>query len=280
MRRTTLLTLLALLCLTACNDDDYLPPYESSLVVEGWIEDGDFPVVMLSRTYPVMEEKTQVGDLSDYVLRWAVVTISCDDRSVVLTGMRDDNYFPPYIYTTGEMRGEAGKHYTLTVKYRQMYAEATTFIPPAPQLEKLRVEPVAGEDTLRTLVAGFTDPADEQNYYQFFVKKGKESSQYLASYLGSVDDRSLNGYTEQTVYQGHKFPQKHYHPYFAVGDTIFVKLAQVDSHSYAFWSDYDKSLTLSNNMMYPKSTNLPSNIDGAIGYWCGMGSSTQSIVIK
>lgn len=74
--------------------------------------------------------------------------------------------------------------------------------------------------------------------------------------------------------------QKHYQPYFAVGDTIFVKLAQVDNRSYAFWSDYDKSLTLSNNMMYPKSTNLPSNIEGAIGYWCGMGSSTQSIVIK
>lgn len=58
-----------------------------------------------------------------------------------------------------------------------------------------------------------------------------------------------------------------------------VKLAQVDEQSYNFWSEYDKNIILGGSMLFPKSTNLPSNVEGAIGYWCGMGSTTRTLII-
>lgn len=274
------LLLLALLDLTACHeDDDYLPDYHSEMVVEGWIEEGGFPVVMVSCTYPVTERNTEKDDLADYVLHWARVSVTCEGREVLLTGMRDDRYFPPYIYTTSELRGEAGKQYTLTVDYRNMHAHATTSVLPAPQLDGLRSEPVPGERKLRSVTATFTDPAEERNFYQIFVKKGKDTRQYQAAYLGSVDDRSLSGQSEHGVHYGRTFKDKDYTPYFSKGDTVYVKLAQVDEQSYNFWSEYDKNIILGASMLFPKSTNLPSNVEGAIGYWCGMGSTTRTLII-
>lgn len=58
-----------------------------------------------------------------------------------------------------------------------------------------------------------------------------------------------------------------------------VKLAQVDEQSYNFWSEYDKNIILGGSTLFPKTTNLPSNVEGAIGYWCGMGSTTRTLII-
>lgn len=275
------LLLLALLGLTACNgDDDYLPSYQSEMVVEGWIEDGGFPMVMVSRTYPVKESNTSKEELEDYILRWARVTVTCEGRTVVLTGIPDNRYFPPYIYTTAWMRGKAGKEYTLTVDYNGMHAEATTKVLPAPQLNGLRAVPVAGEDGFYSIKATFTDPYFERNFYQFFVKKGKNTRQYQAAYLGSVDDTGLTGLSEHTVNYGRTFKDRDsYKPYFQSGDTAYVKLAQVDELSYNYWSEFDKNILLGHSTLFPKTTNLPSNVDGAIGYWCGMGSTTRTLII-
>ena len=278
MKTLKLLVLFTLFCLTGC-DDGYMASYQSEVVVEGWIENEGFPVVMLTRSLPVMEDKVEVGNLYDYILRWAVVRVSCEDRSVVLTGKYDERYFPPYIYTTSHMKGEVGKTYTLTVDDRDIHAEATTSILPPPSFDSIRIDKVSESDTLCALMACFADPKDEQNYYQLWVKTGGDSRQFLAAYLGSISDHSLNGYAETPVNQGHRFRYKHYTPYFTVGDTVAVKLAQVDSLSHQYWSEYDKSITLSNNMMFPKSTNLPTNIRGGIGYWCGMGSTVKQVVI-
>ena len=120
-----------LLCaaLTAC-ESNYLGTAESQLVVEGWIENEGYPVVILSRSVPISEDYTPMDELDQYLLRWAKVTVSDGQNSVVLTRKYDSGYFPPYIYTTGRLKGRAGKSYTLTVEYRDYYATATTTIPP------------------------------------------------------------------------------------------------------------------------------------------------------
>lgn len=33
------------------------------------------------------------------------------------------------------------------------------------------------------------------------------------------------------------------------------------------------------NFMFAYSKNLPSNINGGLGYWCGYGADTKSIII-
>jgi hypothetical protein len=281
MMRKYIVFLLSVMILAACHDDFELQSEEQpQLVVEGWIEDGGFPVVMLTRSLPVSTEYRDVDDLSNYVLRWAKVTVSDGTRRVILTGKYDKGYFPPYIYTTSWMRGKAGKQYQLTVEYRDYYATATTTIPSAPDHCAFSVERCAGSDTLFQIRARFRDNPKEKNYYQFFTRVGTETKQYLASYLGTLDDALLDSETEMTVYRGHELKQDEYSPYFTLTDVVSVKLASIDEMSFRVWDSYTKTLSLSGNMFLSTSTDMESNIRGGYGYWCGYGSITDHIVIR
>ena len=72
--------------------------YRPEIVVEGWIEDGGYPVVIVTTTVPVTDEFKEWGSLNDHVVRWAKVTVSDGEREEVLTGKMDKDYFPPYVY--------------------------------------------------------------------------------------------------------------------------------------------------------------------------------------
>jgi len=273
--------LISALILTACNDDFELQGEESpQLVVEGWIEDGGFPIVILTRSLPVSTEYRNIDDLSDYILRWAKVTVSDGTDSVVLTGKYDEGYFPPYIYTTSRLRGKAGRQYSLTVEYKDYYATSKTTIPSVPAYCAFSVERTTGSDTLFQIKAKFKDSPTEKNYYQFFTRVGTQTKQYQASYLGTLADDILKTETEMPVYRGHQLKLDGYKPYFTLSDTISVKFANIDENSFRFWDSYTKALSLSNNMFLSTSKDLDSNINGGLGYWCGYGAITDYIVIK
>ncbi len=279
--RKLLLGFVCVISFMACDDDFRLPDGGSShIVVEGWIEDGGFPVVMLTRSLPVSTEYQDLGNLRDYILHWAKVTVSDGTDSVVLTGKYDEGYFPPYIYTTSRMRGEAGKQYTLTVEYKDYHATARTTIPPVPDKCVFSVERSLDADTLFIIKASFKDNPTEKNYYQFFVRVGTQTKQYQASYLGTLDDAVLHGLTEINVYRGHQFNQDQYIPYFTLSDTVSVKLAGIDETSYRVWDSYTKMLSLSSNLFLSTSSNMETNMSGGYGYWCGYGAITHHIVIQ
>jgi hypothetical protein len=267
--------------LAACDDDFGLNGQASSqLIVEGWIEDGGFPVVMLTRSFPVSTEYQSTDALEDYMLRWAKVTLSNGTDSVVLTGKYDEGYFPPFVYTTSYMKGEAGRQYMLTVDYRDYHATATTTIPSVPRDCVFKVERCSDNDTLCRLKATFSDNLSEKNYYQFFVRVGVATKQYQASYLGAYDDTVLGEVTEVPVYRGHQMDFKEYIPFFTLDDTLSVKFANIDETSFRIWDSYAKMLSLSSNMFLSTSTNMYSNINGGLGYWCGYATITDHIVIR
>ena len=266
--------------LTACTGEELQHETVSKLVVEGWIEAGDFPVVILTRTMPVHDKELKLDKLNDYLLRWAKVTIYDGQDSVVLTGKFDRGYFPPYIYTTGRMRGEIGKNYTLDVKYENYHAKATTTIPQRPQLDTMLVEPCEGSDTLFQIHITFKDNPLEENYYQALTRVGTSTKQYLASYLGCIDDTTIEGITSLPIFRGHKLNSEDYTPYFSINDTVSVEFSQIDRESFLFWNDYIQNLTLAKNMFLTTSTNIRSNITGGNGYWCGRGSTKRHIIIR
>ena len=101
--------------------------------------------ILLAMT--ISDNYQQADSLSQYLIRWAKVSVSDGERTVVLTGKFDSRYFPPYVYTTGNMRGEAGKTYTLDVEHRDFHATATTTIPETHRIENLTIKPCADSDT-------------------------------------------------------------------------------------------------------------------------------------
>ena len=265
--------------LTSC-DENHLAVTQPQLVVEGWIEDGGYPVVIVTSSIPISEEYMPAETLSDYIVRWATVTVYCGEDSAVLTGKYDKGYFPPYIYTTSRMKGEQGKNYSLKVEYKNMVATATTTIPPRPDVMRFRLEKCEDSDTMYQVKVVFTDNKEEKNYYQLFSKVGAENKQYLASYLGSIDDDVLGDTTEVAVYRGHEMlSTMDYTPYFRPNDTISVKLSQIDEASFHFWDDYIKILSLSSNPFMAPQRSIRYNIVNGFGYWCGMNSVKDYFVI-
>ena len=265
--------------LTAC-DADYMPEQKEQMMVEGWIDDGGFPVVMLSRSLVLSGAQQDVDTLSNYLIRWARVSVSDGERTVLLTGKFDSRYFPPYIYTTGHMRGMAGRTYTLDVEYKEFHATAVTTIPESHAITSLSVEPAAKSDTLYQVSVGIDTERARGSYYQLFTCVGRRNRLFSASYLGTLNGSLLRPGAQIPVYRAHRMATgTNYTPYFTAHDTIAVKLAHVDAESYAFWSDYSRNLSLANNLFMAPTSNMRSNVHGATGYWCGMGADVRYVVI-
>ena len=276
-----ILSLLFTVLLGACDGSGVPEPQNPMLVVEGWIEDGDFPVVLLTKTMPITGELQQLDlENEDYLVRYAKVTVSDGENSVVLTGKYDAGYMPPYIYTTGHLRGKAGKTYWPTVEYDDYHATAVTTIPPRVEVDSFKLERQEPDNGRYQIIACFTDNPSEKNYYQFFVRLGTKSKQFLACYLGSIDDEVLDGYTEVPVYAAHQLMDYDYTPYFRVNDTVSVKFAQVDEVSFRFWDEYTKSQSTAYNVFFATSSSVAGNINGGMGYWCGYGSNTYYFVSR
>lgn len=270
-----------LLHVLGCTTDDEVES-QPQMVVEGWVDAGEFPVVILTSTLPVSEHRSDLSNLKEHILRWATVTVDDGERSVVLTGKVDEKYFPPYIYTTSEMRGRAGRTYRLTVEYKNFHAEAETYVPQPVALDSVRVLP-CDDDTLYQIKAWFRDNPAEKNYFKFFTCVGTTSRMWLSSYMQTLDDAMFSAGEEvcHTVFKGRIVTHRErYVPYFTSRDTLLVKFAQMDSVSFAFWNQMEHNMTLGNSPLTASRRNPSFNVRGALGYWCGYGSSVWPVTIS
>ena len=263
-----------LLCLSGCAEVE-LPQSAPQIVVEGWIEDGYHPIVMLTTTVPIGESVTDLNELKKFVINWGKVTISDGENSVVLTGRRDDDYFPPYIYTTSSMTGQAGKTYTITVEYSGRTVTAQTTIPGDAPLEYIKV--VASEENPDNfqLVGGLKDNRNSKDYYKFFVKVSGKDSTYVSSFLGLTDDAVLQDKTEIAelpINNGSRRSDQRMTTYFSAEDRVIVKFCTLDQTSWQYWNDFEEIQSLSRNPFFPVSTIIRSNVKGGLGYWAGYGS--------
>ena len=262
-----LLSIWFLLAAVACRKQETPAPV---LVVEGWIENGAAPVVMLSESIPVVDkQEISPSDMLERIAKWAKVTVSDGTRTEVLTGMTDPDYFPPYVFTSGRMKGEVGKTYTLTVEYKDYKATATTVIPEPVPIDTVFVRQV--KDSLCTVVCAFTDPLPKGNYYKVFTRTEGKDSHYHPSALAFAGDEQLEGYTEIFLYSTQRLMDSIDLPNIRLGDRLWIKLCTMDSKSFAYWSDFEMILSGNAfNMPFVRSS-LEGNVDGASGYWIGYG---------
>jgi hypothetical protein len=266
---------------TSCSTSDYINDESpKTLVVEGWIANNEPPIVMLSTIVGVSTEVRKMSSLDDHVIHWGKVTICDGEKNVVLTGYYDEKYFPPYIYTTTDMKGKIGQSYTLTAEYEGLHASAITSIPEPVELESVEQEKIEGVERYRLLKANFVDPTGD-NYYCLFDKIGLESQQFTKCDVGSFDDKIFaDGHISYPLFRAHTYVNQNKERYYEVGNYVCVRLATMTEQSYNFWSDYQNSASLSGNFYTPYTKNLRSNIVGGYGYWCGYGVSDKWIYVE
>ncbi len=274
-------TILVLSCLFSCTTDDEITGNTPQLVVEGWIENGKFPEVILTTTIPISKDYQSLSNIDRHLIKWAKVTIDDGERSVVLTGRIDKSKYPPYRYSTGEMRGEAGRIYRLTVEHEDYYATSVTTIPDAVEIDSLKFECYGNNEGSRRITAFFNNNNAPEADFQFFTYSTNDKYRcYSPSHTGYVSHETNKGNISRVVCKGRTINNwEDYITDFNPGDSVMVKLCRLDSLSSIFWRNFEEMSLLSRNPFFPVTQNLGSNINGGIGYWFGYGASEQMIVL-
>ena len=265
------------LIITSCSKDDFSEQksLESKIVVEGWIEEGDFAQVLLSSSIPVTDVIDSTNVLN-HVIRSAKITISDGQSSEVLKVKNDKNRVPPFVYYGTFLKGEAGKEYSLKIEYLNCVVEAVTTIPKTVELKTAEYIKKSVTDTTGYVFIKFDDPSSEKNYYQLATKIDGEEPIFVPSFYGNLDDKNFS--TSSISIQINRgvllFPKTKFTPYFADGDLIHVKLRTQNKDALDFWNSWQNEIVNSRNPIYPANTSLKSNIKGGIGIWAGYGQST------
>ena len=278
MTRPCLPFFLLLLALYAC--EPLMPPVEdaSRLVVEGWIDSGGHPIVMVSTPVAAQEREKPASSLSSHVVSGATVSVTDDaGQEYILEGRVDRNYLPPYIYTTEELTGEVGRTYRLRVNYGNHAASASTTIPRPLPLDRLEVTPSAYSDTLFLLTAWFTLPPEDTGHYRFFTRVRDKETMFYPSLLSGVDAHNYTGSLPVMRSWNLNLDKK---PLFLPGEVVDVRFCALDDDVWAYWESFDAVASLGLTPFFPSFRNPASNMTGAFGYWAGYGVSTGTAVIE
>lgn len=269
------------LLLISCSNDNFNEQknVESKIVVEGWIEEGDFANVLLSSSIPVTNVIDSTNVLN-HVIRSAKITISDGQNSEVLRVKNDKNRVPPFVYFGSILKGEAGKQYSIKIEYLDRVIEALTSIPKSVPLKSAEYIKKNEADTTGYVFVKFDDPLQEKNYYQIATKIESEEPIFVPSFYGNLDDKNFESSSVSVqINRGViLFPKTKFAPYFADGDLIHVKLRTQTKEALDFWNSWQNEIVNSKNPIYPSNTSLKSNIKGGIGIWAGYGQST--IIVK
>ncbi len=260
-----------------------LPQPESKIVVEGWIEDGGYPNVILTRSAPYFSS-IDSGSLRDYVVTKAKVTIVTGDQYEVLTLKPNDAYFPPYVYFGSELRGEVQGTYHLKVEFEDSdnNVYASTSIPELTEPDSVWFQLEPGSDSLGRIWIKLSDNPGENNYYRLLTRRKGKDKRYVASFKSAFSDKLFNG---ETIVQGFNrglsdlldFTRDNL---FRLGDTISVKFCSLDKEHYEFWNTYQNEILLSANPFSASNARVRSNIQNGLGIWGGYAASYHTVIAK
>jgi len=233
------------------------------LVVEGWIENGDYPTVILTCSGVLDENHTQVKDL---LVRWGKVTLSDGDTTVILIGGKDDRFYPAYSYRSFDMKGVPGKTYTLKAQYYGMEVEAVSTMPTEiPVVQKVDVSYI---DTIADIKLHIASSKSTRRYYQLFSCIDGQDKRYYPAFLGAISNEKANNESfEATLYRGKTIQQKEFTSMFSVGHTVKYKVAQINEPEYNFWYDYQNLVNFNFSQFVTTSSKIQSNVKGGYGIW-------------
>jgi len=291
------LGIILLLAMVACEEDITLeiPQGEESLVVEGYIEPGMPPIVMVTRTLPYFSESS-IDILNSIFVSGADVRIY-DGKDTIKLMEINLSTLPDSIakllletfqlsgdllgglnitiYTSIQLFGEVGKTYTLLVEKDKNKLKARTTIPEPVKIDSVWYEhhPNPTNDSLVIVYFAFHDPPNQDNYYRLYNAREKEPF-YPNPFISVSDDKLVDGNliklnTFRGQASGMSFDETY--GFFKKGDSVTVKLCQIDRVHYDFWKTFESSRMSGGPFANP--VYILSNVEGGLGVWGGYGAS-------
>ncbi|MBR4536495.1 MAG: DUF4249 domain-containing protein [Bacteroidales bacterium] len=273
-----------------------LPDYEPKLVVEGYIENGQPPRVMLSRSVPYFQYMDYNYIMDNVLVMDASVIVYAEDgEGQRLTfGPCDESPFR-YAYV-GRFPGRENMRYDLEIEWHGKKYTASTRVLHTFDLDSIGFynESNLMGNTRKTIRVLLSDDPQEANFYQFFVKlrcKTIRDRVWVTTLPVAFDDATFNGLTfnyevlraNPSAFFMPLMTEEEQKEYFRVsyrpGDTVYVKYGLIDYDSYQFWNTGGNSASLGQNPFTNPAPTI-SNIkgDNVTGVWCGYAAKTDRLV--
>lgn len=272
-----LLYISVILALVAC-DNSYLESDNvEELIVEGWIESGHAPVVLVSSTLPVSSVPQPVSSITDHILRYAEVYIDHGGEREYLTARLTDRFVIKNYFTSPTLRGIPGETYHLHVKWLDFEASAVCTIPEPVAIDTAYLEKTVNDTSFTAKLIFHNNPKDGK-FYQSFRRVGKESNIYDAVNFTTLNGALLDTVITETFMKPMK-TIKAKDVYFHPGDTVALKLAVIEQPMYTFWCSF-ANYSNSAGTVFSAPVNIKGNVTGAMGYWAGYGIDIRELLCK
>ena len=305
MKKIFLLILVGmLLVLNSCQEEIEIeiPNYRNKLVVEGSIENGAYPMVIITKSIPYFSTLDPSVLFNEVVVTDAVVTVTSSTGETERLSLVYTEDSPIYFAYVGDsLKGECNKSYSLKIEWENKTYTANTSIVNTFNLDSIWFSNSAEmlTDSMRTIRLLLTDNPLTKDYYRFLVKvHGINLTDRLWVYTLPLvfDDGTFNGQTfnfellrgtPSSIYASTMSEEElseYYRLTYRPGDTVFVKYSLLDYNSYHFWSTISSEITFGQNpFMSPapiEGNVICSSGEAVLGSWCGYASQMDTMIFN
>ena len=286
-----------------------VPEYYNKLVVEGYIENDEYPIVSLYRSAPYFSTMSLEYLMDSIVIRDAKVFVTSskgETQELFMNPVFLPNPNAPlfYAYTTDfGFKGELNTSYTLRIEWNGKVYTSETSITNTFDLDSVYFAPTFGHeqiDSVANLRIAMTDDGAPDNYYQFKVKihckdKGFPDRLWVTTIPAAFDNSPFRGTSfnyeivrgnpstmllpEMTERELRRYMRMNYR----VGDTVYLKYALLDEPAFRFWMSANGDITFGQNPFMSPSpiiSNIQCNTgEKCLGVWCGAAKKEVMLIL-
>ncbi|MEN9370826.1 MAG: hypothetical protein RI952_1691 [Bacteroidota bacterium] len=272
-----------------------LPREDPRVVVDGYVETGLPPYIILSRSSSYFDP-INPGALNSFAESGAFVTINDGVNTVqlieldtVVNGISLKGFYAALDSVTKlpTMFGEEGKTYQLTIITKDnQQLSSTAKLQPHIALDSTWFKVQENLDSLGLAWAHLTDPDTIGNYYRWMAKRITKDDLFLAPIGSAFEDKFING--QSFVFNAFRgqIPNstkpddiKEEAGLFKKGDTIIVKFCAVDRGTFEFWRDAETQIS-NNGSPFAVPSNIKSNITGGLGVFATYSPAYDTIIAQ
>ncbi|MCL2167781.1 MAG: DUF4249 domain-containing protein [Lentimicrobiaceae bacterium] len=285
--------------------DVKVPDYYNKIVVEGYIENGEYPIVSLYRSAPYFATMSLEYLMDSVIIKDARVFVKPsgeEEQELFMLPFPRLDYPLFYAYTTQSIVGKFNTSYTLRIEWNNKVYTSQTSISNSFDLDSVRFVPTFGHltiDSVANMRIWMTDDGKTSNYYQFKVKihcKDFQDRLWITTIPSAFDNSPFKGISfNYEIMRGapstilmptmdERELRNYLRMNYSVGDTVFLKYGKLDESSYRFWMSANGEITFGQNP-FMSPTPIISNIkcndikEKCLGVWCGLAKQEEMLIL-
>jgi hypothetical protein len=278
-------------CFLSCEKEIDIHPNDAGelLAIDASIESGQVPRVILTRSLPYFETLS-IADLTNSFVHNAKVTISdgtttqqLKEYSIMLGNVSISFYSTDSALGNSQIMGKLKTGYTLNIEAESKTYQSSTYIPDtARYMDSVWWKPAPNNDDTSKVVlfARVTDPKGFGNYIRYYTSTN--DSAFLPGLTSVFDDLVIDGTTYSTqvdagVDRNQPIDIEEF-GFFRRGDTIDLKLSNIDKATFDFWRTWEQNQSnIGNPFSVP--VKVLGNVPGALGYFGGYAAQVKRIIV-